>query len=147
MNEKHVEILLVEDNPNDEMLALHAFKKHNLANKLIVLKDGAEALGFLLAKEDLPLHAGSKAAKVILLDLKLPKVNGIEVLRQLKADERTKRIPVVVLTSSTEERDLQAAYDLGVNSYVSKPIKFSDFAKVIAELGMYWLMTNRRFDQ
>lgn len=137
-----IEILIVEDNPNDAELILRVFRKHNLANKCLVLKDGAEALDFLF-----PAAAGDAPAahllKVVLLDLKLPKVDGLEVLRRMKADERTKRIPVVVLTSSTEEKDIKSAYGLGVNSYVAKPIKFDEFARTAAELGMYWLLLNR----
>lgn len=135
-----VEILLVEDDPNDAELIMRVFRKHNLANKFIHVKDGAEALGVLLPPGG---HAASMAPRVVLLDLKLPKVDGIEVLRRLKSDERTRAIPVVVLTSSREERDLKDAYALGVNSYVTKPIKFDEFAKIVSELGLYWLMLNR----
>ena len=118
-------------------------RKHNLANPLVLLHDGAEALEFLLGKDAANNEDDSDNTKVILLDLKLPKVDGIEVLRQVKSDDRTKKIPVVILTSSREDRDLKTAYDLGVNSYVTKPIKFDEFAKVVAELGMYWLMLNK----
>ena len=140
---REVQIMIVEDNPNDAELILRVFKKHNLANKCIVLKDGVEALDFLFAQGSSGELLSNHVPKVVLLDLKLPKIDGLEVLRRMKSDERTKNIPVVVLTSSTEERDIKEAYDLGVNSYVTKPIKFEEFAKVVAELGMYWLMLNR----
>lgn len=137
-----IEVVLVEDNPNDAELIVRCLKKHNLANKIVLLKDGAEALGFLFA-EDGPIRQGDHCTpRVVLLDIKLPKVDGIEVLRRIKADDRGKDIPVVMLTSSNEIRDVKEAYELGVNSYVTKPIKFEDFAKVVAELGMYWMMVN-----
>jgi len=138
-----VEIVIVEDNPNDAELMLRVFRKHNLANQVVLLKDGAEALEFLSERDGCGFAAANNTCRVILLDLKLPKVDGIEVLRRIKADERTRTIPVVVLTSSTEQRDLQDAYDLGVNSYVAKPIKFDEFAKVVADMGLYWLMLNK----
>lgn len=132
-----VQILLVEDNPNDVELTLRALKKHNLANNVQVVGDGAEALEFLFG-------AGRCAGlKVILLDLKLPKVSGLEVLRKLKSDDRTKSIPVVVMTSSHEDRDIQECYNLGVNSYVVKPVEFNAFAKTVADLGFYWLLVNK----
>ena len=142
MKNSEVEIVLIEDNPNDAELITRVLKKHNLANKMVVLKDGAEALECLLGKTS-QVNMCPVIPKVIFLDLKLPKVDGIEVLRKIKADERTKDIPVVILTSSTEDRDLKAAYALGANSYVIKPIKFNDFAKVVADLGMYWLLINK----
>ncbi len=140
MGEREVELVLVEDNENDAELITRALRRHHLANKIVLLKDGAEALDFLLGKgaradDDLP-------TKVVLLDIKLPKVDGIEVLRRMKSDGRTKELPVVMLTSSNQERDIKAAYDLGCNSFVTKPIKFEEFAKVVAELGIYWLMLN-----
>ena len=142
MSNGEVEIVLVEDNPNDAELITRSLKKHNLANKIVLLKDGAEALEFLLAKGG-PVHPnGRHPPRVVLLDIKLPKVDGIEVLRRMKSDRRTKDIPAVILTSSNEERDIKEAYELGVNSFVTKPIKFEEFAKVVAELGMYWLMVN-----
>ncbi len=142
MNGGEVEIVLVEDNPNDAELIIRSLKKHKLANKIVLLKDGAEALEFLLAKGG-PVHPnGRRPPRVVLLDIKLPKIDGIEVLRRMKSDAQTKDIPVVMLTSSNEERDVKEAYVLGVNSYVTKPIKFEEFAKVVAELGMYWLMVN-----
>ncbi len=138
-----VEIVIVEDNPNDAELILRVFRKHNMANQVILLKDGAEALDFFFPPEGPAPGVANGVLRVILLDLKLPKVDGIEILRRLKANERTRSIPVVVLTSSTEQRDLKDAYDLGVNSYVAKPIKFDEFAKAVADLGLYWLMLNK----
>jgi two-component system response regulator len=138
-----VEILLVEDNPTDAELAMRALKKHNFANKLVWVKDGAEALDFIFGTG---AHAGRRVEngpKVILLDLRLPKVDGMEVLRRVKNDTRTHAIPVVVLTSSWEDRDVAESYQLGVNSYISKPVEFEEFAKTVAELGMYWLLVNR----
>ena len=139
MSDGGVEIILVEDNPNDAELIMRVFKKHNITNKFILFKDGAEAIDYLFTQN----RADTIRPKVILLDLKLPKLNGIEVLRRLKSDERTKNFPVVVLTSSREDRDLKDAYELGVNSYVTKPIKFEEFAKVVSELGLYWMMLNK----
>lgn len=135
-------IVLVEDNPNDAELITRVFSKHNLANHLIILKDGAEALAYLIG-EDRHLDRAMTQPKVILLDLKLPKVDGTEVLRRIKADARTANIPVVILTSSSEQSDLSECYQLGANSYVTKPIKFADFAKVVADVGLYWLLVNR----
>ncbi len=138
-----VEILLVEDNPTDAELATMALKEANLANKMVWVKDGAEALDFLFGTG---AYAGRNIAngpKVVLLDLRLPKVDGLEVLRRVKADARTKNTPVVVVTSSKEDRDVVASYDLGVNSFISKPIEFDQFAKVISDLGFYWLAINR----
>jgi CheY-like chemotaxis protein len=142
VSNREVEIVLVEDNPNDAELIARSLKKHNLANKIVLLKDGAEALEFLFAQGGPAHQSGGPAPRVVLLDIKLPKVDGIEVLRRMKSDERAKDIPVVILTSSNEERDIKEAYSLGVNSFVTKPIKFEEFAKVVAELGMYWLMVN-----
>ncbi len=138
-----VEILLVEDNPTDAELATMALKEGNLANKLVWVKDGAEALDFLFATGAYANRTIESSPKVVLLDLRLPKVDGLEVLRRLKGDARTKRVPVVVVTSSKEDRDVVASYDLGVNSYISKPIEFDEFAKVISNLGLYWLVINR----
>jgi CheY-like chemotaxis protein len=142
MMEDDVEILLVEDNPNDVELTLHAFKENNLANQLHVVRDGAEALDFIFGQGTYAGRSPSTHPKVILLDLKLPKVDGLEVLRQIKADERTKTIPVVVLTSSREERDIVESYQLGVNSYIVKPVDFDGFADAVRHLGMYWLLLN-----
>ncbi|MGZ4999707.1 MAG: response regulator [Methylomonas sp.] len=138
-----VEILLVEDNPTDAELASLALKERNLANKLVWVKDGAEALDFIFATGTYSNRHIENPPKVVLLDLRLPKVDGLDVLRRIKADERTKYIPVVVLTSSKEDRDVIASYDLGVNSYISKPVDFDEFTKVVSELGFYWLLINR----
>jgi two-component system, response regulator len=138
-----VEILLVEDNPNDVELTLRALQKQNLANKVFVVKDGAEALEFIFATG---LYSGRKVEehpKVVLLDLKLPKVDGIEVLRKIKSDPRTKDMPVVMLTSSQEERDVIETYKLGVNSYIVKPVDFSNFVHAVSELGLYWGLLNK----
>src|SRR5512142_1154858 len=140
---KEVEILLVEDNPTDAELAIRALKKSNLANKLVWVKDGAEALDFIFAQGAYAERSMSNGPKVILLDLRLPKVDGMEVLRRVKEDERTRTIPVVVLTSSKEDRDVAESYKLGVNSFISKPVEFDSFAKTVSELGMYWLLVNR----
>jgi CheY-like chemotaxis protein len=139
-----VEILLVEDDPTDAELCVRALKKRNLANHLVWVKDGAEALDFLFATG---AYAGRESApppRVILLDLRLPRVDGLEVLRLVKADERTRPIPVVVLTSSKEDRDMVQSYRLGVNSFVSKPVQFEEFSDVVAQLGLYWLLVNRQ---
>ena len=137
-----VEILLVEDNPNDVELTLRALKKHNLANRVHVVKDGAEALEYIFASGAYEGRNIGKSPKVILLDLKLPKVDGLEVLREVKADERTKTIPVVVLTSSREEKDMVESYKLGVNSYIVKPVDFNKFVDAVGDLGLYWLLMN-----
>jgi CheY-like chemotaxis protein len=142
-NLNELEVLLVEDNPHDAELTLRALKKHNLANKLFHVKDGAEALEFLFAENRYSDRKIENGPKVVLLDLKLPKVDGIEVLRKLKRDERTKVIPVVVMTSSREDRDLIDCYQLGVNGYVVKPVEFDDFARAVSELGCYWLLLNQ----
>jgi len=139
-----VEILLVEDNATDAELALRALRAKNLANNIIWLKDGAEALDFLFATGQYSNRNVNHVPRVILLDLRLPKVDGIEVLRAIRSDERTKRIPVVVLTSSSEEQDVMETYDLGVNSYISKPVAFESFAKTISELGFYWMVLNKQ---
>ena len=140
---EEVEILLVEDNPTDAELAIRALKKSNLANKLVWVKDGAEALDFIFATGAYSERQVAKGPKLILLDLRLPKVDGMEVLRRVKGDERTRTIPVVVLTSSKEDRDVAESYQLGVNSYISKPVEFDAFAKVVSELGLYWLLVNQ----
>lgn len=144
MSENKIEILLVEDNPHDAEMTIRALKKVNLANKLIHLKDGAEALDFIFAKGAFSDREIENKPKVILLDIKMPKVDGIEVLRQIKLNEITKMIPVVIMTSSKEEQDVITSYDLGVNSYVVKPVDFEGFAKAVSELGFYWLMTNQQ---
>ncbi len=135
-----IEIVIVEDNPSDAELLMHVFRKHNVTNSIVLLKDGVEALDFLFPPGPAP---AVPAARIIILDLKLPKVNGIEVLRRIKSDERTRKTPVIILTSSREDRDLKDAYNWGVNSYVTKPIKFDEFAKVVSELEMYWLLLNK----
>lgn len=132
-----VEILLVEDNPDDAGLTIHALKKHNLANNLLHLLDGEEALAYLFSPNL------SSIPKVILLDLKMPKVDGIEVLRRIKSDDRLKVIPVVVLTSSKEDRDIVESYKLGVNAYIVKPVDFEKFVKAISEIGLFWLLLNQ----
>jgi CheY-like chemotaxis protein len=141
MTDSVVDILLVEDNPNDAELALRALKKHNLANRVIWVKDGEAALDYLFHRGQYSEHNG--LPRVVLLDLRLPKVDGIEVLTQIRANPQTHDLPVVVLTSSKEERDLVSTYQLGVNSFVAKPVAFDEFAKVVAELGMYWVLLNR----
>ena len=138
-----VEILLVEDNPNDVELTLSALQKRNLSNKVFVVKDGAEALDFIFASGAYSQRKVEKRPKVVLLDLKLPKVDGIEVLRRIKADSRTSPIPVVMLTSSQEERDVVNSYNLGVNSYIVKPVDFSNFVHAVSELGIYWGVLNK----
>ena len=137
-----VEILLVEDNPNDVELTFRALKRHNLANKVEVVKDGAQALEFIFATGAYGNRRIENTPKLILLDLKLPKVDGLEVLRDIKSHERTKVIPVVVLTSSREESDIVESYKLGVNSYIVKPVEFDKFVKSVSELGLYWLLLN-----
>jgi two-component system response regulator len=141
MPERNV-ILLVEDNPDDEALTLRAFSKNNIRNPVVVARNGAEALGYLFASGD---YAGREVAdlpQVVLLDLKLPKVDGLEVLRQIRADERTELLPVVILTSSREEQDLVEGYRLGANSYVRKPVNFDEFVEAARQLGLYWLLLN-----
>ena len=138
-----VEVLLVEDNPEDLQLALRALAKAHLTNHIEVVRDGAEALDFIFGEGP---YAGRKlenGPKVVLLDLKLPKVDGLEVLKRLKADDRTKTIPVVMLTSSREQSDLVESYRLGVNSYIVKPVNFERFAQAVQELGMYWVLLNQ----
>jgi Response regulator containing a CheY-like receiver domain and a GGDEF domain len=141
--EQQVEILLVEDNMSDAELTIRALKKNNLANSLIHLKNGAEALDFIFAKGMFSDRDPYKFPKVILLDLKMPKVDGLEVLEKLRQDPRTKRIPVVVLTSSKEDPDIDTCYALGVNSYIVKPVEFENFFKAVSELGFYWLLLNQ----
>jgi len=138
-----VEILLVEDNPRDVELTLRALRKRNLANKVHVVEDGEKALEYVFATGAYAQRDIEEIPKVILLDLKLPKVDGLEVLRQIKLDERKKTIPVVVLTSSREERDIVESYVLGVNSYIVKPVDFDKFLDCVGELGLYWLLLNQ----
>jgi CheY-like chemotaxis protein len=138
MEHTSVEILVVEDNPADLELALRALKKHNLANQVHVARDGAEAIEFLFGAS-----GDAQRPKMVLLDLKLPKVDGLEVLRRIKGDPDTRRIPVVVMTSSREERDIVESYELGVNSYIVKPVDFDQFVRAVSELGLYWLVLNQ----
>lgn len=138
-----VEILLVEDNPNDVELALHALRANHLANDIKVVRDGAEALDFIMCRGPYAARDIHQVPKVILLDLKLPKVDGIEVLRQTKADPRTRTIPIVILTSSTEDKDIVESYQLGVNNYMEKPIDFQQFTECVRTLGLYWLVYNQ----
>jgi two-component system response regulator len=135
-------ILLVEDNPSDEELTLRALKKSNILNRVVVVRDGAEALDWLFTRG---AHAnrGTDTAQVILLDLKLPKIDGLEVLRAIRGDDRTKLLPVVVLTSSIQEQDVIASYGLGANSYVRKPVDFTQFVDAVRQLGLYWLVINQ----
>ena len=135
-------ILLVEDNPDDELLAIRALKKNNIMNEVVVARDGVEALDYLFGTG---IYAGrdmSVMPQVILLDLKLPKIDGLEVLRRLRDDELTKLLPVVILTSSKEDRDLTESYSLGANSYIRKPVNFAQFTEAIRQLGLYWLVLN-----
>lgn len=141
MNKGKVEIVLIEDNPADVELTLHALQKRNLGNSVKVLMDGEEALDYLF--NSCSLSDKAECPYLILLDLKLPKVSGLEVLEKIRSDERTKMIPVVVLTSSEEEKDRVESYKLGVNSYILKPVEFESFANVVSEIGFYWILLNR----
>jgi two-component system, response regulator len=136
-------ILLVEDNPDDEELALRALKQHSILNDVVVVRDGAEALEFLFGTGAYAGRDATELPELVLLDLKLPKLNGTEVLEQLRSDPRTKRLPVVILTSSSEEEDIVTSYMQGANSYVRKPIRFADFTRAIEQVGNYWLLLNR----
>ncbi len=138
-----VEILLVEDNPADIELTLHALKKYNLRNPIHVIKDGAETVDFLFCTGKYSGREAQKNPKLILLDLKLPKMDGIEVLKKIKSNRKTKNIPVVMLTSSSQESDILRSYDLGVNSYIVKPINFESFMEAIEKVGSYWLILNK----
>ncbi len=138
-----VEILLVEDSMSDAELTIRALKKNNLANKLIHLEDGQEALDFIFSEGNYSKRKIENTPKLIILDLKMPKINGIQVLQKIKSDERTKKIPVIVLTSSKEDPDIQECYRLGVNSYVVKPVKFEKFLDAVSELGLYWILLNQ----
>lgn len=141
--DKGNEILLVEDRMSDAEMTIRVLKKNHLTNKIVHLKDGAEALEFIFAEGNYSHRNIENVPKVILLDLKMPKVNGIQVLQKIKSNERTKKIPVVVLTSSKEDPDIQECYRLGVNSYVVKPVQFERFVKVVSELGLYWMILNQ----
>ena len=143
MMENGIEILLVEDSPADVELTLHALKKHKLANKIHVVRDGEEALECLFSTGRYAEDSPCQNTRLILLDLKLPKVDGLEILQKCKTDPRTKHIPVVVLTSSREERDLAESYNYGVNSYVVKPVDFPQFSDAVRQLGLYWMLLNQ----
>lgn len=138
-----VDILLAEDNPQDAELTIRALKKKNLANHLVAVEDGAEALDFLFCRGKFAGRALGTSPQVVLLDLKLPKVSGLEVLKAMRADAKTRSIPVVVVTSSREDPDIKAAYALGANSYVVKPVEFDAFAEAVSSIGLYWLMVNQ----
>ena len=145
MNETNgrVEILLVEDNPTDAELCIRALKKHHLANSLVWVKDGAEALDFLFSRGSFSDRQKMHSPKVVLLDLRLPKVDGLEVLRQIRTDERLNAFPVVILSSSKEDRDIAESYRLGADGYVSKPVEFQEFCDAMTKLGLYWLLINK----
>jgi two-component system response regulator len=138
-----VDILLVEDNPHDAELTLRALSKRKLANQVFVVEDGAEALDFIFCRGKYAQREGAQTPKVVLLDLKLPKVNGLEVLQAIRTDKRTHKIPVVIVTSSQEDPDIQAAYELGANSYVVKPVEFEAFLEAMSNIGFYWLLVNQ----
>ena len=142
MNEEIVEILLVEDNPDDEEFTLRALKSYNITNRIRVGRDGAEALDYIFADGKYSGRDTNQHPKLILLDLKLPKVDGLSVLRRVKADPKTKQIPVVVLTSTNQESDMVESYKLGVNSYIIKPVDFKQFTESVRQIGMYWLLLN-----
>ncbi len=143
MADERFEILLAEDNPEDAEMTMRALRRNNLANKLHWVKDGAEALDYLFCAGNYAGRDTSKPPKLVLLDIKMPKVDGIEVLRRLKTDAATRVIPVVVMTSSNEERDVIESYRLGVNSYIVKPVQFDAFLETVAKIGLYWVLTNR----
>lgn len=140
---REIELVIIEDDPNDTELLMRMFHKHGVTNKIHLLRDGAEALDFMFARGVYAQREMHYETMLIILDLKLPKVNGIEVLEQLKSDKRTKAIPIVILSGSRENKDVQDAYRFGVSSYVTKPIKFDEFAKVVSELEISWLMLGR----
>ena len=141
--ENQLEILLIEDNPHEAELTIRNLKKHHLANKLMHIDDGAEALDFIFSTGKYAENKVPAQPKLILLDLKLPKVDGLEILRRIKANEHTQTIPVVVLTSSREEKDIVESYRLGVNSYIVKPVNFESFSQAVADLGLYWILLNQ----
>ncbi len=144
MNSEEVEILLIEDNPNDAELTIRALKKSNIKNNLIHINDGAQAIDFLFGTGAYQGRNLDNKPKVIFLDLKMPKVDGIEILRRVKSTENTKNIPVVVLTSSKENPDIEKCYALGANSYIVKPVEFENFIKAISEIGLYWIVLNEK---
>ncbi len=143
MNTNEIEILLIEDNMNDAEMTMRSLKKSNVSNKVLHLKDGEIALEYIFGTGQFEGRNINHKPKVILLDLKMPKVDGLEVLKKIKSDENTKAIPVVILTSSKEDPDIKTCYSLGVNSYIVKPVDFDGFHKVVAELGLYWVLTNQ----
>lgn len=143
MDQTSKTILLVEDNPDDVKLTLRAFKRSNMLNPIVVVRDGIEALDFLFARGDYAERAGKPLPALILLDLKLPRLDGLGVLKALRGDDRTRLVPVVILTSSKEEQDLAEGYSLGANSYVRKPVNFAEFLEAVRVIGVFWLMTNQ----
>jgi two-component system, response regulator len=143
MENTEIEILLVEDNKNDAELTIRALRKNNIANKIFHLKDGVSAIDFLFGRGEFERRNVNNQPRVILLDLKMPKMDGIEVLKRIKSDDLTKKIPVVVLTSSKEHPDVEKAYSFGANSYIVKPVDFGGFSKAISELGIYWMLLNQ----
>ncbi|HSY64382.1 MAG TPA: response regulator [Terriglobales bacterium] len=138
-----LDILLVEDNQDDMDLALHALRREKLANNIFVARDGEEALDFLFCRRAFAQRSFDRPPKLVLLDLKLPKVDGLEVLKQIKSDSRTKTIPIVIMTSSKEERDMVSGYNLGANSYIQKPVDFDQFRETVKTIGLYWLVINQ----
>lgn len=145
MEYEKYDIIIVEDNPNDAELMVHSLKKTHLANKLIVLEDGEQALDYIFCKGKYAKRDSDEFPKVIFLDLKLPKVSGLEVLEQVKSNDKTNKIPIVIVTSSKEDPDIKAAYNLGANSYVVKPVGFDQFKETINQLGLYWLVINEKY--
>jgi two-component system, response regulator len=143
MNNEHSNILIVEDNPNEVLLTIRSLKKHNLANNIVNVSDGQAALDYLFGEGGHQGRNVMEQPRVVLLDLKLPKLDGLQVLARIRADQRTKLLPVVILTSSQEESDLVQSYNLGANSYIVKPVEFENFAKSIYEIGLYWLLLNK----
>jgi two-component system response regulator len=144
MENKVIEILLIDDNMNDAELMIRALKKNNMSSKLIHLKDGVEALDFVFCKGSFAERNFNNRPKVIFLDLKMPRIDGLEVLERIKKDEQTKLIPIVILTSSKQDQDMRKCYDLGASSYIVKPVEFDNFSKALAELGFYWLLLNEQ---
>ncbi|HEY1019355.1 MAG TPA: response regulator [Sediminibacterium sp.] len=142
-NIHNIEVLLVEDSDEDAELVIRSLKKHNLGNNLVHVSDGVEALDFIFARGEFSDRSVGDIPKVILMDLKMPKMDGLQVLKEIKKDDRTKMIPVIMMTSSKEEKDIVDSYQLGVNSFIVKPVGFENFSKAVAEFGMYWLLINQ----